>query len=74
MHALAKSMNVCNANALMENSTRLNIGQSRGVINDKAGKAAALPKFSDILTLSQPRGGKLCFACPNKFRDYAPDK
>ena len=26
-----------------------------GVINGKAGKAAALPKFSDMLTLSQPR-------------------
>ena len=25
----------------------------RGVINGKAGKAAALPKFSDLLTLSQ---------------------
>ena len=25
----------------------------RGVINGKAGKAAALPKFSDTLTLSQ---------------------
>ena len=30
---------------------------NRGVINGKAGKAAALPKFSDTLTLSQPRGG-----------------
>ena len=29
---------------------------NRGVINGKAGKAAALPKFSDTLTLSQPRG------------------
>ena len=28
----------------------------RGVINGKAGKAAALPKFSDTLTLSQPEG------------------
>ena len=28
----------------------------RGVINGKAGKAAALPKFSNALTLSQ-RGG-----------------
>ena len=28
----------------------------RGVINGKAGKAAALPKFSDTLTLSQSRG------------------
>ena len=32
--------------------------QGRGIINGKAGKAAALPKFSDMLTLSQPeRGG-----------------
>ena len=28
----------------------------RGVINGKAGEAAALPKFSDMLTLSQLRG------------------
>ena len=28
----------------------------RGVINGKAGKAAALPKYLDTLTLSQPRG------------------
>ena len=28
----------------------------RGIINDKASKAAALPKFSDDLTLSQPGG------------------
>ena len=28
----------------------------RGVINGKAGKAAALPKVSDTLTLSQSRG------------------
>ena len=28
----------------------------RGVINGKAGKAAALPKFSDMLTPSQPEG------------------
>ena len=38
----------------------------RGVTNGKAGKAAALPKFSDTLTLSQPGGAKyadhwLCF-------------
>ena len=31
---------------------------SRGVIKSKAGKAAALPKFSDTLTLSQ--SGRLC--------------
>jgi hypothetical protein len=28
----------------------------RGVINDKAVKAAALPEFSDTLSLSQPGG------------------
>ena len=28
----------------------------RGVINGKADKAAALPKFSDMLTLYQPGG------------------
>ena len=28
----------------------------RGVINGKADKAAALPKFSDMLTLSQSGG------------------
>ena len=33
----------------------------RGVINGKAGKAAASPKFSDTLTLSQSGGA-----------DYAP--
>ena len=27
----------------------------RGVINGKAGKAAALPKFSNLLTLSQTK-------------------
>ena len=32
----------------------------KGVINGKAGKAAALPKFSDTLTLSQPGEGRLC--------------
>ena len=29
---------------------------SRGVINDKEDKAAALPKFSDMLTLSESEG------------------
>ena len=37
------------------------------------GKAAALPKFSDTLTLSQPRGANYGFACLNKIPDYAPD-
>ena len=41
-----------------------------GVINGKASKAAALPKFSDTLTLLQP-GGRLClpigFALPTKI-------
>ena len=49
----------------------------RGVINDKAGKAAAWPKFSHALTQSQSGGGILCqtigFASPKKFRDNAPD-
>ena len=30
---------------------------NRGVINGKAGKAVALPKLLDALTLSQPGGG-----------------
>ena len=30
--------------------------KGRGVINGKAGQTAALPKSSDTLTLSQPRG------------------
>ena len=29
----------------------------RGVINGKAGKTAAFPKFSDMITLSQSGGG-----------------
>ena len=32
--------------------------QCRGVINGKAGKAAALPQFSDTLSLSQPEGAE----------------
>ena len=49
-----------------------------GVINDKAGKAVALPKFSDTITLSQPGGGADCahsLALPhlNFFCDQAPD-
>ena len=46
----------------------------RGLINGKEGKAAALPKFLDMLTLSQPEGGgggTLCppigFALPKKL-------
>ena len=31
----------------------VNSGFGRSLINGKAGKAAALPKFSDTLTLSQ---------------------
>ena len=50
---------------------------SDGVINGKVDKAAALPKFSDTLTLSQPGvGGRLCLpigaACLKTFPDYAP--
>ena len=48
----------------------------RGVINGKAGKAAVLPKFSDILNLSQPGGADYAhpLALPhlNKFCYYAP--
>ena len=43
----------------------------------KAGKAAALPKFSDTLTLSQPEGADyahpLALPCLKKIRNYAPD-
>ena len=35
------------------------ITMCRGVINDKTGKAAALPRFSDALTLILTRGGRL---------------
>ena len=54
------------------------LNNNRGVINGKAGKAAALPKFSDTLTLSQSRGAD--YAQPldlphlNCFRDYAPEQ
>ena len=41
----------------------------RGVINGNAGKAAALPKFPDTLTLSQP-GGQIM---PNHWL-YLPKK
>ena len=48
----------------------------RGISNGKAGKAAALPKFSDRLTLSQSGGGgqimpNHCLASFKNFRDYA---
>ena len=57
---------------LIENPNSAN---GKGVINGKAGKAAALPKFSDTLTLSQSGGvGRWPFALPclNNFPDYAP--
>ena len=48
--------------------------------NGKLGKAAALPKFSDTLTLSQSGGGgqimpmhSLALSHPKHFRDYAPE-
>ena len=46
----------------------------RGVINGKAGKAAALPKFLDTLILSQPREADYAhpLAFPKNFLDYAP--
>ena len=37
--------------------TSLFVGYNLGVIHGKAGKAAAFPKFSDILTQSQSGGG-----------------
>ena len=51
----------------------------RGVINSKADKAAALPKFSDtyLNPISTKGGGRLCppigSAWPKKIRDYVPD-
>ena len=48
----------------------------KGIINGKAGKAAALHKFSDTLSLSQYGGSRLCptigFALPKIFHDYTP--
>ena len=47
-----------------------------GVINGKAGKTAALPKYSDTLTLSQPEGADyahhLDFVSHKKFHVFAP--
>ena len=51
----------------------------RGVINGKAGKAAALPKFSDTLVILSQLGRGADYAhiltlpCLKKFRDYAPE-
>ena len=39
-----------------ENNLKSEYYYNRGVINGKAGKAAALPKFLDTLTLSQSGG------------------
>ena len=55
-----------------------NMIEHRGIINGKAGKAAALPKFSDTLTLSLPRGADYTahpLALPHLkfYRDYAPE-
>ena len=54
----------------------LSVISIRGVINGKAGKAAALPKFSDSLTLSQPGGSDYAhtLALPHLtiFYDYVP--
>ena len=48
---------------------------NRGVI--KTGKAAALPKFSDTLILTLPRGADnghlLALPHLNFYQDYAPD-
>ena len=49
----------------------------RDVINGKADKAAALPKFSDTINLSQPWGADYTqpLALPHlkNVSDYAPD-
>ena len=39
----------------------------RGLINDKEGKAAALPKFLDMLILSQPELTFISFTKYNGF-------
>ena len=70
----------CISILLMQNLLSILIGMysiDRGVINGKGGKAAALHKFSDTLTLSQPKGGgRLCppfgFVWPNLRKIYAP--
>ena len=55
------------------------MSSGRGVINGKAGKAVAIPKNSDTLTLSLIGGAGgasyahlLALPCLKKFRDYAP--
>jgi hypothetical protein len=40
-------------------SHRVHTDKCSAVIDGKAGKAATLHKFSDMLTLSLPRGGRL---------------
>ena len=50
---------------------------ARGVINDKAGKADALPKFVRYVNPFSIREGRLRptigFASPKFFSDYAPE-
>ena len=41
---------------VLRQSSGIQVNCSRGVINGKAGEAAALPKFLDTLTLSHPGG------------------
>ena len=57
---------------------RLKFYRLRVVINGKAGKAAALHKISDMVTLSQSGGADYVqpLALPHLkfFRDYAPDR
>jgi hypothetical protein len=61
---------------MLYNIDATNAIHARGVVNGKAGKAAALPKFLDTLTLSQPEGADythpLALPCLKKFRNYAP--
>ena len=54
------------------------LAESRGLINGKAGKATALPKFSDMLTLFKSGGADydqpMALSHLKIFRDYAPAK
>ena len=50
----SQAQSICNQYSSFENMGLF--ATLRGVINGKADKAAALPKFSDLLTLSQSGG------------------
>ena len=54
----SQAQSICNQYSSFEN---MGLFALRGIINGKADKAAALPKFSDMLTLSQSgHRGRLC--------------